>query len=84
MSLFEAVFHNNIKHLKIYKKYYSVCCIFNSLLNVWSCDETLWLMFDTYHFETASLLHALHNTHTDVSFCYTHNIIMHSLAINKN
>ena len=39
-------FHHMSKHLKIRQKYSATRRIFNSLLGVWKCDETLSLVFD--------------------------------------
>ena len=43
----ETVFHHISKHLEFRQKYSAARCIFNSLLNVWKCDETLSRVFDT-------------------------------------
>ena len=37
----ETVFHPISKHLEFLKKYSDARRIFNSLLGVWKCDETL-------------------------------------------
>ena len=42
----DAVFHNQMKHLEVRQKYSAARRIFNSLLGVSSGDETLHLMFD--------------------------------------
>ena len=43
---FDTVFHHQMKHLEVRQKYSAARRIFNSLLSVSSCDETLHLMFD--------------------------------------
>ena len=43
---FDTVFHHQMKHLEVRQKYSATRRIFNSLLGVSSCDETLRLMFD--------------------------------------
>ena len=43
---FDTVFHHQMKHLEVCQKYSAARRIFNSLLGVSSCDETLRLMFD--------------------------------------
>ena len=40
------VFHHMSKHLEVRQKYSATRHIFNSLLGVWKCDETLSLVFD--------------------------------------
>ena len=40
------VFHHMSKHLQVRQKYSGTRRIFNSLLGVWKCDETLSLVFD--------------------------------------
>ena len=42
----ETVFHHISKHLEFCQQYSAVRRIFNSLLSVWKCDETLSLVFD--------------------------------------
>ena len=42
----ETVFHYISKHLEFRQKYSAARRIFNSLLSVWKCDETLSLVFD--------------------------------------
>ena len=42
----ETVFHHISKHLEFRQRYSATRRIFNSLLGVWKCDETLSLMFD--------------------------------------
>ena len=37
------------KHLEVRQKYSATHRIFNSLLGVWKCDETLSLVFDILH-----------------------------------
>ena len=37
------------KHSKVREKYSAVCCIFNSLLSVWKCCETLSFVVDVLH-----------------------------------
>ena len=37
------------KHLEVRQKYSATRRIFNSLLGVWKCDETLSLVFDILH-----------------------------------
>ena len=37
------------KHSKVGEKYSAVCCIFNSLLSVWKCCETLSFVVDVLH-----------------------------------
>ena len=46
---FDTVFHHQMKHLEVRKKYSTVRRISNSLLGVSSGDETLHLMFDILH-----------------------------------
>ena len=46
---FDTVFHHQIKHLEVSKKYSAARRIFNSLLGVSSGDETLHLRFDILH-----------------------------------
>ena len=46
---FDTVFHHQMKHLEVRQKYSAARRIFNSLLGVSSCDETLHLMFDILH-----------------------------------
>ena len=42
----ETVFHHISKHLEVRQKYSAARRVFNSLLSVWQCDETLSLVFD--------------------------------------
>ena len=42
----ETVFYHISKHLEYRQKYSAARRIFNSLLSVWKCDETLSFMFD--------------------------------------
>ena len=42
----ETVFHHISKHLKFHQKQSAARRIFNSLLSVWKCDETLSLVCD--------------------------------------
>ena len=46
---FDTVFHHQMKHLEVRRKYSAARRIFNSLLGVSSGDETLHLMFDILH-----------------------------------
>ena len=46
---FDTVFHHQMKHLEVRQKYSAARRIFNSLLRVWKCDETLSLVFDTVY-----------------------------------
>ena len=46
---FDTLFHHQMKHLEVRKKYSATRHIFNSLLSVSSGDETLRLMFDILH-----------------------------------
>ena len=46
---FERVLHYISKHLKVRQKYSTACHIFNSLLCVKKCDETLSLVFNILH-----------------------------------
>ena len=41
---FNKVFHHQMRHLEVHQKYSTACRIFNSLLSVSSCDETLCIM----------------------------------------
>ena len=44
----EKVFHLIPKHLEFRQKYSATRRIFNSLLGVWKCDKTLFLVFDIF------------------------------------
>ena len=47
MSNSRNSFSPHYKHLEVLQKYYSAAChIFNSLLNVWKCGKTRYLVFD--------------------------------------
>ena len=43
------MFHHISKHLKFRQKYSAAHHIFNSLLSLWKCDETLSRVFDILH-----------------------------------
>ena len=43
---FDTVFHHQMKHVEVRQKYSAASRIFNSLLGVSSCGETLRLMLD--------------------------------------
>ena len=45
----QTVFHLISKHLEFRQKYSAARRIFNSLLSVWKCDETVSLVFDILH-----------------------------------
>ena len=45
----KTVFDRISKHLKARQKYSAARRIFNSLLGVWKCDQTLSCVFDVLH-----------------------------------
>ena len=59
----ERVFQHISKYLEVRQKYSAACRIFNSLLRVRKCDETLSLVFDVllhtlFHMLTNKLYHS--------------------------
>ena len=57
----ETVFHHISKHLKLRQKYSAARRIFNSLLSVWKCNETLSLVFDILRQKLVSVVLVLCN-----------------------
>ena len=51
---FNTVFHHQMKHLEVCRKYSAAHRIFNSLLSISSGDETLLLMLDILHQQSYS------------------------------
>ena len=51
------VFHHMSKHLEVRQKYSATRRIFNSLLGVWKCDETLSLVFDVIDQKRVRVFH---------------------------
>ena len=50
------MYHHISKHLKVRQKYSAARRIFNSLLGVWKCDETLSLVFHILLLSTGEAL----------------------------
>ena len=57
----KSVFDHISKHLELHQKYSATSHIFNSLLGVWKCGQTLSFVFDISHIKFAVIVPVLLN-----------------------